>query len=117
MRQDLAPYCARSAAPPPPCVESDSVVSIGGVAHAETDAPRARNASQSSGAGSGPGSWLLLGEGESRQRSPGTGMLTSALAEGTRAPRPAAAAYPAQRTDACWPFVPSSSARPPAREG
>ena len=37
---------------------------------------------------------LLLGEGESRQGPTGTDMLTSAFAESTRAPRPAAAAYP-----------------------
>jgi hypothetical protein len=35
-----------------------------------------------------------LGEGESRQGPTGTDMLTSAFAESTRAPRPAAAAYP-----------------------
>jgi hypothetical protein len=37
-----------------------------------------------------------MGEGESRQRPPGAGMLTSAFAESTRAPRPAAAAYAGQ---------------------
>ena len=36
---------------------------------------------------------LLLGEGESRQRPPGTGMLTSAFAESIRSRRPAAAAH------------------------
>ncbi len=36
---------------------------------------------------------LSLGEGESRQRPPGIGILTSAFAESRRAPRPAAAAY------------------------
>src|ERR1019366_7251997 len=37
---------------------------------------------------------LLVGEGESRQGPTGTDRLTSAFAESTRAPRPAAAAYP-----------------------
>jgi hypothetical protein len=36
----------------------------------------------------------LVGEGESGQGPTGTDMLTSAFAESTRAPRPAAAAYP-----------------------
>jgi hypothetical protein len=39
-------------------------------------------------------SLLPLGESESRQGPTGTDMLTSAFAESTRAPRPAAAAYP-----------------------
>ena len=52
------------------------------------------------------GGWLLLlGEGESRQGPSGTDMLTSAFAESTRAPRPAAAAYPDPlMTDACLPL-------------
>jgi hypothetical protein len=40
----------------------------------------------------GGGGRLLMGEGESRQDPAGTDMLTSAFAESTRAPRPAAAA-------------------------
>jgi hypothetical protein len=44
----------------------------------------------SDGGAPGSSSW---GEGESRQRQPGTDMLTNAFAESTRAPRPAAAAY------------------------
>jgi hypothetical protein len=37
---------------------------------------------------------MLLGGSESRQGPTGTDMLTSAFAESTRAPRPAAAGYP-----------------------